>query len=383
MGEGDQRAEPATGPGTPEVGPHGERLGRAGQEAAVAAAPGGSGGDRRPGHRARAGDASPCRAHRAALRSATKRARADGLDGDGGADAEHRSLDRRDRCDDRELAAERDVHPHDRAEEGPARDEPEPGTVGAQAHRLGTQQHVDVGAGSEDLVSGREGQARPEHVDAASRGRRAWQAVHGPDELRDEDVGRLLVDLRGHAELLEPAGAHDADPVRDRERLLLVVGHEQRRDADLELDAADLVAQLGPHLRVEGRERLVEKQDAGADRQRPCEGDALLLAAGELMGEAVRLGREAHELEQLPGRGCGGGTKPPCGCAARRRRCRAPSCSGRGCRPGRPCRAGACSSGGWSPPRRRSAPTRRRAAPGRRGPAAPSSCRSPTVRAAR
>jgi hypothetical protein len=54
--------------------------------------------------------------------------------------------------------------------------------------------------------------------------------------------------------------AHDANPVRDRQRLLLVVGDEQGRRAHLELDPSDLVAQLRPHLRVQGRQRLVEEQ---------------------------------------------------------------------------------------------------------------------------
>jgi hypothetical protein len=42
------------------------------------------------------------------------------------------------------------------------------------------------------------------------------------------------------------------------------VRDEDRRDPELELDAADLVAQLGTHLGVEGRERLVEEQQTGS-----------------------------------------------------------------------------------------------------------------------
>ena len=95
------------------------------------------------------------------------------------------------------------------------------------------------------------------------------------------------------------AAVHDGDAVGDRERLLLVVRDVERRDAELELDAPDLLAQLHAHLRVERRERLVEQQHARLDRERARERDALLHAARELVRVAVAGVPEADELEQL------------------------------------------------------------------------------------
>ena len=122
-----------------------------------------------------------------------------------------------------------------------------------------------------------------------------------PTNSADERRGRGGVELRGRRQLLEPAGVHDADPVGDGERLLLVVGDEQRGRADVELDPADLVAQLDPHLGVEGRQRLVEQQHRRLDGERPGQRDPLLLAAGELVGVAVLVLAEADEVEHVPG----------------------------------------------------------------------------------
>ena len=66
-------------------------------------------------------------------------------------------------------------------------------------------------------------------------------------------------------------------PVGDRQRLLLVVRHVERRDPELELDPPDLLPQLHAHLGVERRQRLVEQQHARLDRERPRQRDALLL----------------------------------------------------------------------------------------------------------
>ena len=55
-------------------------------------------------------------------------------------------------------------------------------------------------------------------------------------------VAGAAVHLGRRADLLDPAAVHDGDPVRDRERLLLVVRDVDRRDAELELDATDLLA---------------------------------------------------------------------------------------------------------------------------------------------
>ena len=60
------------------------------------------------------------------------------------------------------------------------------------------------------------------------------------------------------------------------------MGDVDRCDAEGLLDASDLRTQRDAQLGIEVRERLVEEEDAGLDRHRSREGDALLLATGQL-----------------------------------------------------------------------------------------------------
>ena len=61
----------------------------------------------------------------------------------------------------------------------------------------------------------------------------------------------------------------------------------------------DLVAQRGAQQRVDGAPGLVEQDDGRARRERARQRDALLLAAGELVGEAVAQVAEADQVEHL------------------------------------------------------------------------------------
>ena len=54
-------------------------------------------------------------------------------------------------------------------------------------------------------------------------------------------------------------------------------------------------------LGVEGAGGLVAEQNLGIGRERPCDGNALLLAAGELRGVGVSLVGKSDELEKLTG----------------------------------------------------------------------------------
>ena len=55
---------------------------------------------------------------------------------------------------------------------------------------------------------------------------------------------------------------------------------------------------LGDHLRVEGRGDLVEEQRYRAHHERPDDGDALLLPAGELAWPGARPVAESHAAKQ-------------------------------------------------------------------------------------
>ena len=92
---------------------------------------------------------------------------------------------------------------------------------------------------------------------------------------------------------------HDADAVGECEGFFLVMGDQDRRHVQFALDLADGPAQLLADLGVERAERLVHQQHLGPVRERPCDGNALLLAARELGGKPVVHALEGDELEQF------------------------------------------------------------------------------------
>ena len=125
------------------------------------------------------------------------------------------------------------------------------------------------------------------------------QHVHTADEACDEEGGRLGVGLKRRADLLDHAVVHHHDAVGHGQRLLLVVGHHDRRDAEPPLQRLDLRAQGDTHARVERRQRLVEQQQRRRRGHRACQRHALLLAARELGGIAIAVTGEADERQQL------------------------------------------------------------------------------------
>ena len=107
---------------------------------------------------------------------------------------------------------------------------------------------------------------------------------------------------------MQPSVEHDADPVGDRQRLLLVVGDQQRRLVGRAQDRADLVAQRDPQRRVERAERFVEQQQGRGRGERPRERHPLALAPAQLRRSAVAEPRQAHEPEHLGDAGRAGRT---------------------------------------------------------------------------
>ncbi len=96
-----------------------------------------------------------------------------------------------------------------------------------------------------------------------------------------------------------PPAVHHDDVVGHRERFLLVVRHVQHRQRQRLLQLADLLADPPPQLGVEVRQRLVEQQHRGLQHQRPRDGDALLLAAGEFGRQPRLVLRQAQHLQLL------------------------------------------------------------------------------------
>ena len=98
-------------------------------------------------------------------------------------------------------------------------------------------------------------------------------------------------ELLGRAELAQLPVDDHADRSASASRVLVVVRHEQRRQAELARGARASSARTVDFVcGVERRERLVEQQHAGLARERARERDALALAAGELGRAAPRRG---------------------------------------------------------------------------------------------
>lgn len=149
------------------------------------------------------------------------------------------------------------------------------------------------------------------------------------EEPRDEGVGRPLEEIPRGAFLQQRAVPEDADPVREDERLLLVVRDVQGGDSGLAVDAPELVLQLDAQSGVEGAERLVHEKDARVEDESTGEGDPLLLFAGELRAAVPR----DPPAGRAQGHGAPGLAACPCprgACVAGRRCCRRRTYAGRG-----------------------------------------------------
>ena len=123
-------------------------------------------------------------------------------------------------------------------------------------------------------------------------------ADHGPthrtEQIGSAEEGRgeagrwALPQVLGGVDVHQPRVVHHHDPVRQRQRLGLVVRDVQHRGIGQCLLEP---LKLGEHglaqQRVERGERFVQEQHRGADRQCPGDRDALLLPTGKLTGQTL------------------------------------------------------------------------------------------------
>ena len=175
-------------------------------------------------------------------------------------------------------------HAHHRAEEGDVLDDAGERVAavvaGAEAQRFGPQRHRQHVARlrAVELAPRR----RTLAVDVDRAGRRvddlAVEKVERADEGGDEAGARRVVDFARRPDLLDRAVVHHDDAVGHRQRLFLVVGDEDRGDAEACLQRADFLAQRDANARVERRQRLVEQQDLRARAR--ARGRARRAAAG-------------------------------------------------------------------------------------------------------
>ena len=86
------------------------------------------------------------------------------------------------------------------------------------------------------------------------------------------------------------------EPVAQGQRLVLVVGDDDERDADLALDRLQLDLHLLAQLEVEGAERFVEQQHPRPSDECAGQRDALTLAARQLRGLAAAPRRTSRTM---------------------------------------------------------------------------------------
>src|SRR5690606_31609384 len=127
----------------------------------------------------------------------------------------------------------------------------------------------------------------------------AEEEICGPEEGSDETRCRLPVQRARLADFLKATAIHDTDSVGHAEGFFLVMGDENRRNADGALNVADCPAQLLANLRVESPERFIEQQHAWLVRQRTRHRDPLLLSTRQLRGITMVVTFERHELQQF------------------------------------------------------------------------------------
>ena len=145
-------------------------------------------------------------------------------------------------------------------------------------------------------VGGGDGLAREDRGAVAEL---AGQHVHAgrADEVADEGVRRALEEIDRRADLHHLALVHHHDLVGEGQRLGLVVGDVDHRDADLLLQLLELGAELPFQVRVDDGQRLVEHDDGDVLAHEAAAHRDLLLAVG---GEAGGAAAEAvGELQHL------------------------------------------------------------------------------------
>ena len=117
------------------------------------------------------------------------------------------------------------------------------------------------------------------------------------DKVRDEGVGRLIINILGSSDLLGTALAHDHDLVRHGKCLFLIMGDIYKSDSELVVHVLELDLHLLAHFQIQGAQRLVQEQDLRLIDQGTRDRDPLLLSAGQSLDSAALKSLEIHEFQ--------------------------------------------------------------------------------------
>ena len=117
-------------------------------------------------------------------------------------------------------------------------------------------------------------------------------------DVFDHSYRRLVVQLRRRRHLLQYALPHDSDALAECHCLHLVMSHVHGRRAEPSVQPGQLRPRRRAKLRVEIRERLIEKKRAGIARNGTTKCNTLPLSSGKLprlsIQQPVQLQRSRH-----------------------------------------------------------------------------------------
>ena len=139
----------------------------------------------------------------------------------------------------------------------------------------------------------------PVHTDDFILDHNAVYNIALADKVRHESVFRLVVYIQRSAYLLNFALVHDNDGVRHGKSFLLIMCYIYKSDAHLLLDLLQLSLHILSQLEVKRAERFVQKQNLGSVDDCPCNGDSLLLTAGQLRNGALFIALQRDKLQRL------------------------------------------------------------------------------------
>jgi len=98
-------------------------------------------------------------------------------------------------------------------------------------------------------------------------------------EFGDKTGLGVALQILRRSHLLDPAVIHEHDKIGHGKGFLLIMRHEDGRDAQLRLKLSQPLAKFRSDLRVQRPEGFVEEQHPGLDRQGAGERNALTLPA--------------------------------------------------------------------------------------------------------
>ena len=143
------------------------------------------------------------------------------------------------------------------------------------------------------------------HQGATRHGDPAGVCGHHPGKevglshkISDIPAFRCVIQFPWRANLHDPAALHHANAVRHRQRLFLIVGDQNKGDAQLTLQGQQFDLHVTAQLFVQRRHRFIQQQQLGLVDDGARQGHALLLAARHFIGAARAITGQAHGFQR-------------------------------------------------------------------------------------